>query len=499
MQLQFSKKTLRFLGCAVREVRNTELTQEIRLPDGMPDIGRMLTAWGQIMLRSKQWQGGEIELSGGVKVWVLYTPEDGTEPRVTEGWLPFQLKWNPEPVEREGPVRMMPLLRFVDSRSTSARKMMIRVGVGVLAQGFYPAEAEIHTPEDVPEDVQILKNTYPVRLSVDAGEKVFQMDEDIDLGSSGGAGGRLISYTLSPQVTERRVLSDKLVFKGNANAHLVWRDAGGMLQSRDFELPFSQLADLDGVYSADARGDVRMAVADLEADLNETGQLRLKSSLVAQYLVDDVQTAQLWEDAYSPRRDVTFETETLELPAVLDEKTENMKAEQTLPGQKGQVVDCRFYPDHPRRNRGADETEVTVPGLFQTLYYGEDGTLQSGISRWEGNLTVPAGSDTLIMPMVQTQGQVQIMNGVDGMMLSCPVHLQLRAGSGEGLSAIKTMELGQLQPEGADRPSLILRRCDADSLWEIAKQSGSTVSAICEANGITAQPPADRMLLIPVS
>ena len=161
MELPFEKTQCRFWQQKLFAPVTKEETQEYRLPEGMPDIGRMLTAWGQIMLRSKQWQGGEIELSGGVKVWVLYAPEDGTEPRVTEGWLPFQLKWNPEPVEREGPVRMMPLLRFVDSRSTSARKMMVRAGVGVLAQGFYPAEAEIHTPEDVPEDERKTEDEEP--------------------------------------------------------------------------------------------------------------------------------------------------------------------------------------------------------------------------------------------------------------------------------------------------------------------------------------------------
>lgn len=499
MQLQFSKKALRCLGCAVREVRNTEVTQEIRLSDGMPDIGRILTSWGQIMVRSKQWQSGVIELSGGVKVWVLYAPEDGTEPRVTESWIPFQLKWDAQQVEREGPARMMPLLRFVDSRGTSARKMMLRAGVGVLAQGFYPMEAEISVPEDIPEDVQVLQNTYPVRYPVDAGEKIFVMDEDVDLSTMGISGGRIISYTVSPYVSEKRVLSDKLVFKGCANLHLIIRDGEGRLQSRDFDLPFSQLAELDGAYTPEARGDIRLCVTDLEADLNDAGQLRLKCSLVAQYLVDDLQMLELTEDAYSPRRNVSFETSLLELPVMLDEKTEIMKAEQTLTGQIGNVVDARFYPDHARMHQQQDAMELTLPGLFQILYYGEDGALQSGNVRWEGSVQIPTDSANLVLPMVQSSGQVQVMTGPEGMMLSTPVQLQLRTDHGQGLDMMTSMELGELQEDNPNRPSVILRRCVGDSLWNIAKESGSTVSAICRANGITGQPDVNQMLLIPLN
>ena len=38
----------------------------------------------------------------------------------------------------------------------------------------------------------------------------------------------------------------------------------------------------------------------------------------------------------------------------------------------------------------------------------------------------------------------------------------------------------------------------ADELWELAKATNSTVEAIRKANGLTGQPSADQMLLIPI-
>ncbi|MBR2717221.1 MAG: LysM peptidoglycan-binding domain-containing protein [Oscillospiraceae bacterium] len=49
------------------------------------------------------------------------------------------------------------------------------------------------------------------------------------------------------------------------------------------------------------------------------------------------------------------------------------------------------------------------------------------------------------------------------------------------------------------RPSLVLRRAPAGQrLWDVAKSCGSTVGAICAANGIEGDTLAeDRLLLIP--
>ena len=120
MELQFEKQELTYLSQVVRTVKDQELTQEIRLGESMPDVGRVLACWGQPILRSKEWQGGQAGAAGGVMVWAMYEPEDGTDPRVVEGWIPFQLRSQVQS-DREGPLRILPLVRFVDGRNVSAR------------------------------------------------------------------------------------------------------------------------------------------------------------------------------------------------------------------------------------------------------------------------------------------------------------------------------------------------------------------------------------------
>ena len=83
MELPFEKKTERFWQQKLYAPVMREESQELRLPESMPDVGRVIAAWGQPVLRGKQWRDDHITIEGGVMVWVLYHPEDGSGPG---GW-----------------------------------------------------------------------------------------------------------------------------------------------------------------------------------------------------------------------------------------------------------------------------------------------------------------------------------------------------------------------------------------------------------------------------
>ena len=78
MELQFRKTGIPCLKDILREPKNQEQTQELRLPEAYPDVGRVLGAFGVPVLRGKEWRRKEISVSAGITVWVLYVPEDGS-------------------------------------------------------------------------------------------------------------------------------------------------------------------------------------------------------------------------------------------------------------------------------------------------------------------------------------------------------------------------------------------------------------------------------------
>ena len=493
MDVNFQNRELSCLCPAVREIQNSEQTQEIKLTEGMPDVGRILSSWGQPILRGKEWGTDTLNYTGGMMVWVLYAPEDGSPERCVEGWIPFQLRWDlPEDLP-EGQIRLRLLPRLVDARSVSPRKILVRAGMAVMAEAFVPTQVPVPELEAAPDGVELLRRTYPLRLMKEAGEKSFVLDEELTLPDSGPQPEQIIYYFAEPKVTDRKVLTQKVVFRGSANLHTLYRGEDGQLHSWDFDLPFSQYAELSGEYGPEAQVDFALCPTSMELELDEESHFRFKCGVTTQYCITDREQLSVVEDAYSPNRELSIQTQTLELPAILENRRETAYAQGNLPAQVNTAADVRFLPDFPKQKYRDSGIELELPGVFQSLSYGEDGALGANTIRWDGSLNLNADDQT-ILTAVPSPASVQFSAGS----VKAELPLELTAAAKQQLPVVTGLTLGEERRPDPSRPCLILRRAGSESLWQIAKAAHSTVSSIREANGLQAEPAPGQLLLIPV-
>ena len=497
MELEFEQRGIPWLKPLLRELQTQEQTRELRLSDGMPDIGQVLACWGQVILRGKEWRSDSIQGSGGVMLRVLYAPEDGTEPRTLESWIPMQMKWNLPEDRRDGHIRLTSLLRFLDARSVSPRKIMVRCGVSVLGEAYCPETAKLSVPGKQEGDVQLLTKRYPVRIPVMAGEKTFTLEEELTPPAASADIRQLLAYTLEPRIQECRVMSGKLVFRGVAQLHLVCLTEEGKVASWDHELPISQFAELETDPGADAMGDIRMGVTSLELEKDEEDHLHLKCGLVGQFLVDKRELLEVVEDAYSPFRQVEPIPGELELFPILEQKQTAVPVRQSLNLSAGTIADVSYLPDFPELHRGG-EVEMELPGRFQVLYYDENGGLQSAMARTEEKVSMEADGNSRVDAVILPGAPAAATAG-SGIELRGESILQTQTSARHGIPMVTGLRIGGEGEKDPHRPSLILRRAGKGRLWDIAKSTGSTVDAICSANGLSEEPEESRILLIPVS
>jgi len=479
----------------MRQVQTQEQTQEVRLPEGMPDIGRVVSAWGQVVLRGKEWQSERVGVSGGVMTWVLYVPEDEGIPQSIAAWIPFQMKWEIPQSRYDGTVLAEPYLRSVDARSLSARKLMVRVNLGICAEAVVPSEAEVYDPGQLPDDIRLLKKVYPMCVPMEAGEKAFGIEETFSVGSV--LPEQIVRCELRPQLTEWKLMTDKLVFRGAAALHVLYRGEDGQLHIWDQEVPFSQYADLDKEYDEGCKIRMVCIVTNLELDILPEKQLSLKAGIAGQYCVNAQAMVQIVADACSPERTVNAETAQLALPSVLEEQNKVIRVEQTVDNDGLSVTDLAFYPDYPQKMTTADRVQIQMPGAFSLLYKDEDGAYQSTNAYWEENLDMEASPDAEVWASVQPVGIPQAAGG-SGILMQADMACNLQTMSGQGLPMVTGLELGEQKNPDPARPSLVLRRAGADDLWQIAKETGSTVELIQSANKLTGEPDPKQMLLIPI-
>lgn len=497
--MQFDRISVPFLQKLTDQLRCQEQTLEVRLPDGMPDIGRVLGAWGQVVIRSKEWGSGSMSLSCGVMAWVLYMPEDEGAVQSVEAWLPFNAKWDLPETRYDGKILASCLLKSVDARSTSARKLMVRANVEALGEAWQSVQAQIAMPGEMPEDIAVLTASYPVLLPKEAGEKSFLIEEILDIPANCPKMEKIMYYSLQPEILEKKVMAGKVVFRGVGMVHILYRGEDGRLYTWDWELPFSQYGDLEGEYDGDPEITVRPCVTSLDITLDENDTLQLKAGILGQYLLCDRTVITVAEDAYSPRRELTLMQEELSLPAILDQTIQSVQLERSVQADVQQVVDLCYSPRFGEKERTDIGISLGLPGQMQMLYYDPQGALQCIALSMEGQWEMPVSENCAVDTCVMQSGKAQAMPGAGNVILRADVNVNAMTMAGQGMPIVTGVELGELEKINPNRPSLILCRVGKRRLWDIAKQCGSTVEAIQRANSLQGDPDSNAILLIPIA
>ena len=498
MELQFNKTMIPCLKTLVREVQNQEQTQDVRLTDEMPDVGTVIASWGQIIIRGKEWRGNSMNVSGGVMAWVLYDPDEGGAPKCVETWLPFQMKWDFPDSERDGSIHIVPLLRSVDARVLSARKIMVRSSVSILGEAMLPGEVEVYEPGEIPEDICLQKQRFFFQIPIEAGEKAFALEESIPIPASTPQYDKIIRYQLRPELTDHKIVADKVVFRGVAMLHVLYQGEDGQMYAMDFDIPFSQYTELDREQEPDSIVNMNLIVTNLELERGEESNLILKAGMSGQYIVFGRSFAEIVSDAYSPRRGVTPERISLQLPSLLDYLDETMAVQQDVSADCNHGIDIDFCPEHPRVYHEGDSAVAEMAGMFGMLHYEESGQLVQQNPRWNGNWTIPAENGVRVEVYLQPVGKVQMTAGNGTVTLKADMRVIALITEGQGIPMVTSLAVTEPEEPNPGRPSLIICRVGAEGLWGLAKRAGSTVEMIEKANGLNEEPLEGTMLLVPV-
>ncbi|MCD7859593.1 MAG: DUF3794 domain-containing protein [Firmicutes bacterium] len=496
MELTFQKQSVPYLRRLFSRSETQEQTQELHLGEGLPDAGRVLGAWGQCVARGKQWSGSELSLSGAVRAWVLYAPEDGSENRVAEIWIPVTFRWELPEAEEDGKFTAKMQLKSIDARVSGARKILVRANVTAFVVATVPDEAAFPMLPAVPEDVQTLVRTYPLDIPREDGEKTFLTEDELTLPPSQPPVGKILCLRLSPRISETKLLGGKLVFRGQGDVKLSYLTQEGRFAEWEAQLPFSQFADLGGEYSALAHAQVEPLLTGLEAELTD-GRIPIKCSYAGQYTVYDRVELSVCQDAYSPLRPVQVHTEEITLPVELEKRTQTLDFSERFRADAAALEDISLQWDIPVARPTEQGVELRFCAQVQSVYKDPEGMLRCAGNRLEKSIELPAGQGSFLLVSVR-ELPVKASLSPEGMEISGSLELTLQAMAEQVFSAVGALTIEAEQEPDPKRPSLLLRRMEQAELWDLAKAAGSTVERIRLANHLSGEPEQGKMLIIPV-
>lgn len=502
MELAFEEKKMPYLSPVVRQVLYQEETAESIVPDSSPDMARIVDCSGRVLLRSKDCRDGSATISGGVQAEILYQAEEENGLRSLHVYLPFSARVENTELTGSASVLCDCRIRSIDARMLNSRKAMVRVNLGCAVTAYEPAEQSIWTLPEAREDLQVKRRTVPLFLMKTTGEKSFVISEENELPSGRAAVAEIYRWDTLLELTEKKLVGSRAVFKGNATVRLLYRGVDDSFNNWSFQVPFSQYAELDQEIEAE---DVTIALAltgaELEKDsAEECRSLMLTLNVLAQCLAGEQEQVEIIEDLYSTQQQVTPQMTTLRATSLLDQQNLHQGVRETVSAPVSQTLDTVVYLDFPTQERSGEQVRVVASAQVSTLYLDEQSQVQSVQRR------VDASCETQLHPDCELHAQAMLTADTyaspvpEGAEIRFAVDFCLESLAVEEIAMVCGAEATDREETGEECPSVIIRAVtQTESLWILAKSCNTTVEAICKANGLQEDAPIEgTMLLIPM-
>lgn len=504
MELKLEMEHIGGYEAVLDTVVSQEETLETIVPDACPDIQRIVDAGGQICLTGKNVYDGGLSVSGTVKGWVLYQPEECRELRRVAVQLPFTTQVEVPGLLGSGRCVITPCLKGMDARALNPRKMLVRADIGIAVQAFQPQEFALCS-EISCEDacaVQQLNREHSACVTAVVEEKEFTFYEELRLSAGPAGRAEVLCVQAEAHCTESKVIGSKLIFKGEAVLRIRYQVEGELCSMR-CPMAFSQIIEASQL-GEDAECDISVCLTDLEyipAGEDER-TLNVTLELLGQAVVRDRHQITLLQDVYSTAYDMDVEQGSYTVHRLLDGAVRSQSVRELLDigAMVKSVVDSAVTVCQVRQCREGDQLSVSADLKIDVLYMNERDQLESA-SR---TITVSGRMDALRTDVCRCQcqcsGEVFAVPAAGGVEVRFNVEFQCVVTRPQSVRVVTGAKLGELRgSKQAGQPSVILRMASpGEELWDIAKACCTTGEQIRSANRLEGDTlPVGQMLLIP--
>ena len=483
-----------------------EETLESIVTDACPDILHIVDTEAVAYLKTKEVQEGRAEITGTARCSILYEPDGAEGLRRMTVNLPFTCAAEAEGMRSGCRLVAVPRVQRADARSLNPRKVLTRVSLAVEVQVFAPQTQEYCSGILCEESagVQQLGETQPACLVIAVEEKPFTFSDDINLSSSKPAVSEILRTRAELHCGESKLIGNKLIFKGETNFELLYRDGGGEVHTAAFELPFSQIMEVSGVgEEADCVLRVLLTGCECVTDGQESHTLSLSMSMLAQAVVREERQIELLADAYSTLWGLTADRSPYTFYRLLEHTQRRITARELLETMTParEVYDVTVFIGSISQKREGGQLNLTADTEVSVLCRGEDGQI------WAAHRTIPVSCTVDVPEGAVCTCRCDCVSGErfaspagEGVEVRCMLEFHLMVLSAGHTSAVTGAHLNEDEPRNTGaQPSIILRAVSpGERLWDIAKAYGTTIGDIVQANALADETlPMGQMLLIP--
>ena len=482
------------------------------LPDYFPDIFRILKCSITPSIVSYSVSGNQLSYDGIAWIKVLYLAENSSKINCAEQRYTYSKTVDLGKSADNHIVKIIPKTDYCNCRAVSGRRIDVRGAVSCKIRVTSSKDREIITGAEG-MNVQVHKaNVKYCGRKLCTGRQ-FTVHEEIETGAGGEGISSIISTDCYGVVTDSKIISDKVVVKGEAKIKALYLTGGDEQHTEVMEasVPISQIIDLGGV-TENHFCFVSLKVMDcgLEAKSGEENNRILNCDLTMDCNIIAQQESEIApvDDAYSLDFDSDFTTVAFKAEAFPKQVEQTMTLKSTVECAEGnlvEVLDCRCDISNVSMRIKSDR-EIALTGQMSKQVMGRlEGGTPVFIEKSEPFEAVmeiePVQSEISFDIDVQPTG-VSYSIGSDN---SVDMRIQLNARGFvyqiNTVNVLTDIRVDTEKPKAKETEYTLKMYSagDGERIWNIAKRFNSLESAVISENNLTDDVISGAaMLLIPL-
>ncbi|MDD6082330.1 MAG: DUF3794 domain-containing protein [Oscillospiraceae bacterium] len=480
------------------------------LPDYYPDIFRLVKCDAVPEIISYSVNDGRLtyELSVDVNFW--YCSEKSSELCTVRQKLVYSKTVDTGHDLGGAEIVLCPGLDYINCRVVNQKRTDIKGAVTTRVKIIRERQQEIITSASG-MNVQMKKIPVEFIMSRLRAEKSCLISEKLELNQDKPPVKSVIRTEIFPGIPDVRIIAGKLVARGNAQLNILYsceNQDGYSAETMKYTIPYSQIIDMDGL------DETYICSASAEAvgcDVTSSGENSFKCEFTINLKCCAVKIshAEIMTDVFSTRYETSFETEKIKLCRPSETINEHMTGSCLIEypeGEVGKIYDVWCSCSGLTVKTDESGKNVMVSGMikYSVFMRNSDGmpVLVEKENAYEHKIPVP-DSEPGCIPDTRIYTENCSYNLVSGNKISVTAEMAVSGQISEfsEFSAVKEIKIDENEPrkKEGDYAVRLYFGSEGESLWDIAKKYGTSVSAVMEENelsedGLT----GNRMILIPI-
>lgn len=484
-----------------------EETAETIVPDYCPDIARIIHTEGKVFLHSRELRDGKGEVSGTVRVTVLYTPDGESGVRTLDFAIPFSAETDAKAMPECVTLLAETETEFLETRVLNPRKVFTHCKLVTRLTGYRRAAMEFCTDAETDgtlciEKRQEIQHTTALTHIV---EKDFTFSDELDLSPGRDSAAEILTSRATGTVTETKIVGSKLILKGLFTVSLLYRSPEGKCCAASGELPFSQILEVDGAAEGlSSTVQLQVTGTDIQVDGDhDNRKIAVTLYLHAAALLRQEQDVTLLCDLYSTAYDLTYDAQPLQFNDFAETLTRRQTVREVLEiGVVAEsILSLSAVPGAVSVAREGSNVTLRSAVAIRALYLDEGGAALVAERSIDVSCQMELMEDCRVTAHAFCTEEAQGSLGDRGIEVRFPVEFRAEAASRKKRVCVSAAKIDCDTPKSlTGAPSLVLRcKGKQETLWDLAKRYNTTIATILAANELEAEcdVPEEKLLLIP--